>query len=160
MPAKTAQLRAAAATDFNWPEQKMTGAARIFGTIALLSALAWPASAAELVLFETSDCVWCEAWDEEIGGIYPKTVESEIAPLRRVDIHEARPADLTHIRGIVYTPTFVLLDNGREAGRIVGYGGEEIFWGLLGIELKKLDRDTKATLRIPPAGAAAANQQE
>lgn len=127
----------------------MAGAVRIAGIFVLLYAFAGPASAVELVLFESSDCVWCEAWDEEIGGIYPKTAEARIAPLRRVDIHDERPADLAHIRGIVYTPTFVLVDNGREVGRILGYGGEDFFWGLLGMELKKLE-----------GGVSAANPQK
>jgi hypothetical protein len=32
---------------------------------------------------------------------------------------------------IIYTPTFVLADNGREVGRIEGYPGDAFFWGLL-----------------------------
>lgn len=105
---------------------------------------AWPAAAAELVLFEAKGCAWCEAWDAEIGGIYPKAPESRVAPLRRVDIHAERPADLAAVRGIIYTPTFVLMEDGVEVGRITGYAGEEFFWGLLGIELKKLNRQDGA----------------
>ena len=108
----------------------------ILASLCGLSAL--PAPAAELVLFESAGCVWCEAWDTEIGEIYPKAAEAQIAPLRRVDIHNQRPADLADVRGIVYTPTFVLMEGGDEIGRITGYAGEEFFWGLLGIELKKL----------------------
>ena len=108
-----------------------------------LSAL--PAPAAELILFESAGCVWCEAWDTEIGEIYAKAGEAQVAPLRRVDIHDQRPADLADVRGIVYTPTFVLMEGGDEIGRITGYAGEEFFWGLLGIELKKLDSAAKTT---------------
>ena len=32
---------------------------------------------------------------------------------------------------IRFTPTFVLVDDGREIGRIEGYPGEDFFWGLL-----------------------------
>ena len=31
-----------------------------------------------------------------------------------------------------YTPTFVVVDNGREVGRITGYINDDAFWGLLG----------------------------
>ena len=33
---------------------------------------------------------------------------------------------------VVLTPTFVLMEDGAEAGRIEGYPGEDFFWGLLG----------------------------
>lgn len=101
-------------------------------------------SAAELVMFESDSCEWCEAWHKEIGPIYPKTVESQAAPLRRVSIEEPMPADLTDIRSIHYTPTFVLMENGKEVGRILGYPGEDFFWGLLAMELGKLRQDGQA----------------
>lgn len=88
--------------------------------------------AAELVMFESAACPYCRQWHEEIGGIYGKTPEGRAAPLRRVDIHAPPPGDLGETaRRIVYTPTFVLLDEGREVGRIQGYPGEHFFWPLL-----------------------------
>lgn len=86
----------------------------------------------QLVMFEEDSCAWCEAWHEAIGPIYGKTDESKIAPLRRVDIHAVRPDDLKSIKGVMYTPTFVLVEDGREVGRIIGYPGEDFFWSLLG----------------------------
>ncbi len=123
--------------------------ARYFWMLASVGLL-WgpPAAAAELVLFEAADCVWCEAWNTEIGEIYPKAAEAQIARLRRVDIHDERSADLAAVRGIVYTPTFVLMEGGKEVGRITGYAGEAFFWGLLGIELKKLDGAATAVTRL------------
>ena len=90
------------------------------------------ARAAELVMFETLGCIWCEAWDEEVGVVYHKTEEGRSAPLRRVDIDEPRTPGLEALQSVVYTPTFVLLDGGREVGRILGYPGEGHFWSLLG----------------------------
>lgn len=117
----------------------------IFRRLRLLAAgllvtlfVAAPAAAAELVMFESRGCEWCVRWHEEIGPVYPKTTEARCAPLRQVDIHEPRPADLAAIGGIRYTPTFVVLDDGREIGRIVGYPGEDFFWALLDAELGKL----------------------
>ena len=107
-----------------------------------LMAAAGTVGAAELVMFESDSCEWCELWHEEIGVIYAKTTEARTAPLRRVSIEDQVPADLTHIRGIHYTPTFVLMENGAEVGRILGYPGEDFFWGLLGIELEKLTSGT------------------
>ena len=95
--------------------------------------------AAELVMFETGGCPWCAAWNEEVGEIYHKTPEGRRAPLRRVDLEAARPPDLSAVRGVVYTPTFVLVEEGREVGRIAGYPGVDHFWGLLAQLLDELD---------------------
>lgn len=110
--------------------------------LSLLSAIAliaWPAAShAEmtLLLAEEDGCMWCARWDSEISEIYPKTPEGQAAPLRRVDIHDATPVDVALERPLYYTPTFVLLDNGHEVGRIEGYPGEDFFWGLLSILLR------------------------
>ena len=86
---------------------------------------------AQLVMFEASYCEWCERWHEEIGEAYPHTAEGRAAPLRRVDIHDARPQDLDSIKAVTFTPTFVLVQNGKEIGRLPGYIGQNFFWALL-----------------------------
>jgi hypothetical protein len=96
-------------------------------------------SAAELLMFETRYCEWCEQWRADVGVVYAKTPEGRAAPLRRVDLDGPRPADLADVGNVIYTPTFVLLDRGREVGRILGYPGESHFWGLLGVLLRKLE---------------------
>lgn len=99
-----------------------------------------PARAAELVMFEDAGCMWCARFNAEIGPTYAKTDEGRRAPLRRVDTGKALPAELGFIETERYTPVFVLVDGGREIGRIRGYPGEDHFWGLLGMLLKKLDQ--------------------
>ena len=100
------------------------------------------AQAAELVMFETLGCPWCLAWDAEVGVIYHKTAEGRTAPLRRLDIGDPRPPELAALPDIIYTPTFVLMDGGREVGRIVGYSGEDHFWGLFGELLARLPAES------------------
>jgi len=110
-------------------------------------------SAMELIMFEQDACEWCEIWDAEISGVYPKTREGKAAPLRRVDIFDPQPKDLKDIRRPHFTPTFVLFDNGKEVGRIRGYPGEDFFWGMLAqliakgqksaVDLNKTQSNTK-----------------
>ena len=95
-----------------------------------------PTVAAELVMVEEQGCYYCITWKNVIGPIYPKTPEGTFAPLRMVDIDDGVPSDLTYARKVVYTPTFILIDNGHEVGRIEGYPGEDFFWGLLGMMLE------------------------
>lgn len=108
----------------------------IFG--AVLAAPATSAFAAELIMLQQKGCAWCLRWHKEIGDIYPKTQEAKIAPLRFVDIHEPWPEDLAGIRREAFTPTFVLVEDGREIDRVRGYSGDEFFWFLLGEMLAKL----------------------
>ena len=79
-------------------------------------------SAAELVMLEQDGCHWCEQWHEEIGQVYPKTRESKIAPLRKVNI-----------------------DNGKEVARLRGYPGDNFFWPLLEDMLRKLPEENEAS---------------
>lgn len=109
-----------------------------FAIALLVSFGAGHVQSAELVMFESLTCEWCQRWHEEIGEIYPLTTEAECAPLRRVDIHEPRPDDLANISSVVFTPTFVLMDGGVEIARLVGYAGEDFFWSLLAQNLVKL----------------------
>lgn len=96
--------------------------------------------AAELVMFERMGCAWCVRWNKEVGPIYPKTPEGEKAPLRRVSLdYPLQPQDKLS-PPVFYTPTFVLMQDGREVGRITGYMGDDAFWGLLGKMIRGLDQ--------------------
>ncbi len=103
--------------------------------------------AAELVMFEEAGCEWCDLWNQQVGIVYSKTPEGRRAPLRNVNINDPRPDDLMNVTGIVYTPTFVVVDNGVELGRIVGYLGEDFFWGYLDNILSKAAPATLAQER-------------
>lgn len=109
----------------------------VFVAVLLFAGASSAGQAAELVMFRQVMCEWCEVWDDEVGVVYGKTREGRQAPIRQVDIHEKRPVDLGRIKPVIFTPTFVLMENGIELGRIQGYPGEDFFWGLLNQMLKK-----------------------
>ena len=98
---------------------------RLFLALTLFSS---PVQAAELVLFEFDGCLWCEQWKSDVGAYYHETAEGQAAPLRVVDLFDKRPAHLRRIRPVRATPTFVLVDEGRELGRITGYTDPKEFW--------------------------------
>jgi hypothetical protein len=107
--------------------------------LSMMGALAPNAAdAAQLIVVEQKDCHWCHKWQKEVGETYASTPVALIAPLRRVDLQERKPADLSHIELGRYTPTFILLEQGREVGRIRGYPGVESFWYMLKQQLAKL----------------------
>lgn len=102
------------------------------------------ACAAELVMFERKSCIWCQRWDRDVGATYDKTQEAKLLPLRRVDLDRRDTGHILLAGPVLFTPTFVIVDNGREIGRITGYMSEDSFWGLLGTYTDKLriPRDT------------------
>ncbi len=124
------------------------GAGRVLAALLMLAAT--PSLAAELVMFESEGCVWCEAWDRDIGPIYAMTDEARILPLRRMDIFDPLPPALAGIAEVIYTPTFVIVSCGKEVDRIVGYLGEDQFWGLLGAAMATLETSLAAAGERPP----------
>lgn len=85
-----------------------------------------------LLMFEEPGCVWCMRWNEDVGGEYPITPEGRVAPLQRVLIHAPLPEHVVLASRPRFTPTFIVVEDGLEIGRIEGYPGEDFFWGLLG----------------------------
>lgn len=100
------------------------------------------AQAAELLMVEEAGCVFCKKFNDEIAPAYPNTTEGKLAPLRRIDLANGWPDDLSTIEPETLTPTFILVENNQELGRLYGYQGDEFFWYLLGELLEKLDTET------------------
>ena len=92
----------------------------------------WPAKAADsrgqLVMITSSHCPWCEAFEDDVGKVYDRTEEALIYPLRRHNFYTAMPDDLVHLTPATMTPTFIVVRDGAEVGRIIGYPGAELFW--------------------------------
>jgi hypothetical protein len=108
-------------------------------------------------MFRRDGCSWCAKWDREIGPIYPKTEFNLRAPVRQVNLDHGRDPSIVHAP-IHYTPTFVLIEDGKEAGRIEGYPGDEFFWVRLEKLLERSRRPApgETTQDVsPPAGATA-----
>lgn len=83
------------------------------------------AKATVLVMIEDRGCPYCARFDAEARDSYVKSREGLMAPLVRY--RRGDPA-IAFLERIVYSPTFVLLVEGREVGRAVGYQGAELFW--------------------------------
>ena len=101
--------------------------------ITLAAVLALPfaqASAVELLMYRRDGCPYCAAWDREVGPGYNNSNFGKVAPVRMVDVHGARP-QVALKSPIIYTPTFVLVDEAREIGRIEGYSNNDFFYGTI-----------------------------
>jgi hypothetical protein len=101
--------------------------------------------AAELLMFDDPSCSWCRRWHAEIGPGYPHSQEGKRAPLRRLLIRDQETAGVSLASPVRATPTFVLVEKGREVGRIVGYPGSDFFYPRVEELLKRLPPPEPAT---------------
>ncbi len=110
----------------------------ILRTLLLLMAwkFAYASEKYHLVYVEQQGCVYCEIWDEEIAHIYPKTPEGQFAPLIKLDISNYE-IKMDYVEPVVFTPTFILTKNLSEISRVEGYIGDDLFWGMLEVMLKR-----------------------
>jgi hypothetical protein len=111
----------------------------LFGLLAFSGTLA-PALAAELLMVERVGCPYCAKWVRDVAEIYPLTPEGRRLPVRRVDLADGQPRGAQ--RPVRFTPTFLVMDEGREVGRITGYMDHSMFWGMLGTLLERLGQET------------------
>lgn len=98
-----------------------------------------------LMMVEQPGCIHCAQWDAQIAPIYPLTDEGRAAPLLRQQLRDPLPPGVVLDAPPVFTPTFILLQDGTEAARLQGYPGEDFFWGLLSQMLDTLPRTSEET---------------
>lgn len=108
---------------------------------AVLPLAAW--AELRLLMAEQPGCHYCARWHEELGKVYPKTPEGQSAPIEHYMMHDGPPKGITLTRKVLFTPTFILLEDGQEIDRIEGYPGEDFFWGLLGQMIEKTEKPKK-----------------
>jgi len=119
--------------------------ARVFFVLSMFGAMAFQASAeVRLVMIEEDGCFWCARWEREIGPIYPKTSEGRIAPLRKVEIYGPEIKEFDFKSTPTFTPTFILVKDNVEVGRLEGYPGDEFFWTMIQRLIQMLPEEVQA----------------
>lgn len=97
----------------------------------------------QLLMVDDKACIWCRRWDAEVRESYRNSPLGRIAPLvRRAKFHR----DLARYEPLAFTPTFLLLRDGHEIGRIVGYSGADFFWS----EIERLIANAGALPQTQP----------
>ncbi len=85
----------------------------------------------EVLVFEHPDCVYCRVFRRDVLPKYRASVRSDLAPLRFVDV-QSESMDRMVLNGRIDTvPTVVVMRDGQEVGRIVGYWGPTNFFKML-----------------------------
>ena len=89
----------------------------------------------ELIVIEARQCPMCRLFRDEIAPAYRATARAERAPLRFVDVAHTDPATHNLAAPVEIIPTVVLMRDGIEIDRVVGYTGPEIFMRAVGVML-------------------------
>lgn len=131
----------------------MTLVSQLSAIVLGLFSFAGDALSAELVMFRREGCPYCHAFDRAIGTNYGKSDIARRAPMRMVDLDRDKQPKIALSAPIRFTPTFVLVDNGREIGRIEGYAGEDFFWGRLEVLMQRAPKSSTGEHETIPSGA-------
>jgi len=100
-----------------------------FTIAVLLASMPQLAFAATRLIMVTSDhCPFCRAWERDVGKVYDKSPYAPDLPLTRVQMGATMPDGIVLDMPVVGTPTFVILRDGTEIDRQLGYENAEMFW--------------------------------
>lgn len=95
--------------------------------ILLLSPGAGTAGSMQLLVAHDVACGDFSRWQNEIGPSYATSPAGRVAPLREIQTDGPWPDGLALASRPRQTPTFILVDDGIEIGRIEGYGDAASF---------------------------------
>lgn len=85
----------------------------------------------EVLVFEHPDCNYCRVFRRNVVPRYQQSSSSSDAPLRFIDIASTDVGALPLRARIDVVPTAVLMKDGQEVDRIVGYWGPDNFLKML-----------------------------
>ncbi len=103
------------------------GAAPVRAVVDLETA-AIPEGRKELLVVEIDNCIYCGLFRREVALVYKSSVRARAVPMRFVNINAPDVDRLILEFPIDSVPTVLVVENGREVGRIAGYVGPEIFF--------------------------------
>ncbi len=103
-----------------------------------LETSALPESRLELVVVEVENCIYCSIFRRDVAPAYSGSQRARSVPMRFIDIN-APDVDSLRLEGpIDNVPTVLVIEGGREVGRITGYVGPENFFHSLSRLLPEL----------------------
>lgn len=83
-------------------------------------------------MYTMDSCPFCRRFEREVAPVYARTREGAALRFGGWSSRAGSVSGPELKEPVIATPTFVLMSDGREAGRITGYLNDDMFWGLLG----------------------------
>jgi thioredoxin-related protein len=85
----------------------------------------------ELIAFEVSGCIYCTVFRRDVLPGYALSPAGKAAPIRFLDLNDEASNRLSLNEPVRIVPTIVVMKDGAEVGRIVGYLGPQNFYRML-----------------------------
>lgn len=82
----------------------------------------------ELIVVEAPGCTYCTVFRRDVLPSYQASERARSVPVRFIDVNDLAVAQLGLGSPINIVPTFVVIKNNKEIGRIPGYVGPENFY--------------------------------
>lgn len=82
----------------------------------------------ELVVMEAPGCIYCTIFRRDVLPSYQASEHARDVPIRFVDINEPAAAAIHLDQPVDVVPTFIIVKDHKEIGRIPGYVGPENFF--------------------------------
>ncbi len=93
----------------------------------------------ELVVVEVPGCIYCGIFRRDVLPSYQASPRAKTVPLRFLDLNDEAADRLDLSAPVTVVPTVLVLENGREIGRITGYTGPENFFHSINAALAGID---------------------
>ena len=82
----------------------------------------------ELIVMEAPGCIYCTVFRRDVLPAYQSSERAKDVPIRFLDVNDAAVNALGLDEPVNIVPTFVVLKDNREVGRLPGYVGPEAFF--------------------------------
>lgn len=89
------------------------------------------AEAIEIVVMEAPGCIYCSLFRRDVLPSYEASKRARSVPVRFLDVNDLEKSNLDLDGPVDIVPTFVVLKDRREMGRVPGYVGPENFFHAL-----------------------------
>lgn len=86
------------------------------------------ATANELVVVEVKNCAYCRVFRRDLLPAYAASTKARDVPIRFLEVEEVSKAGIALRGPINIVPTVLVLEQGREIGRIPGLTGQDTFF--------------------------------
>ena len=86
------------------------------------------ASNLELVVMEAPGCTYCGIFRRDVLPAYEASERAKDVPIRFLDVNDVSSTKMDLETPVDIVPTFVILKDNKEIGRIPGYVGPETFF--------------------------------
>lgn len=99
-----------------------------------------PSSRNELVVIEVTDCAYCRVFRRDLLPAYAASNQARDVPIRFLKVDEVSRSGSALRAPINIVPTVLVLEQGREIGRIPGLTGQDTFFRAIDLILGRPSR--------------------